>query len=167
MKKKEILSGIILLACLAAGTCTWSSELMVNPIKESSEQEIFETLGIELIPFEGTEDVTYTIISGEVGEMDFHFEGKEYYLRAENTEKKEAYDISGLYYEWEEDGEQTIGDFTVFFNGCKEAAVAYWLDEENGVDYTLGHVGKTASGELYNIVEKYVQNISTESGIES
>lgn len=68
---------------------------MVNPMAESTPEELKSTIGVALVSPEGAEDVKYFVINGELGEVQFMYDGVEYNYRVQKTDKFE--DISGVY----------------------------------------------------------------------
>lgn len=68
---------------------------MVNPMVEVTPEELESTIGVALVPPEGAEDVNYFVINGELGEVQFMYDGLEYSYRVQKTDKFE--DISGVY----------------------------------------------------------------------
>lgn len=64
-----------------------------NPFIEVSDADAFKTLGITLDAPKAAQDVSYYIIGGEIAEVRFLLDGKNYLIRASAQEG----DFSGLY----------------------------------------------------------------------
>lgn len=127
---------------------------MVNPMVESTPEEIERTIGVALVPPEGANDTMFFIIGGTLGEVQFKYgeTNEKYSYRVQKTD--EAQDISGVYIT---SGSMTNIDYgsippltvNVDENGIIGAAT--WFD--NGYSYSLS-VGEGASLEsLENIFE--------------
>lgn len=73
---------------------------MPNPIVDVENEAAFEALGVKLSAPEGASDVVYQIISDEIAQIVFTFDGTEYSARgAKDTVDS---DIAGVYSEFEE-----------------------------------------------------------------
>lgn len=68
---------------------------MVNPMKEVTQTEFKESVGVELTAPEEAENVKTFTIDGKLGEMRFTYKGVEYSYRVEKTDGIE--DISGVH----------------------------------------------------------------------
>ena len=79
-----------------------------NPIHESSADEIAEQLNVRFAVPNGSKDVRYSIIAGNLAQMDFIWNEAECTARIERNAKSE--DISGFYYKWSNEISCTIGE---------------------------------------------------------
>ncbi len=130
----------------AAPTAEESAVGLPNPVKSSSAEEIAQRFGIEMKAPEGAEEISWTIIEGELplAQLGYALDGISYNYRAA---KAESYtDISGMYYEWQdvsvEEGEG--GSIRLIAGG---PGVIDEFDAANGVVYSLS-VGHGADPEL-------------------
>ncbi len=94
---------ILLCLALAAGLFACGKEVpeapvtqVVNPIQEVSDSDAFLELDIFLCAPEEAENCRYSIISGEIAQIQYTWSEIEFTLRAGNTDE----DISGVYAEW-------------------------------------------------------------------
>jgi len=119
------------------------SEVQIgNPVREVTLEELINITGISLPASEEIEDVSYSVIQidGEnpVAQMDFTYQGVEFFLRVQATGELEAGDISGLHYEWEEKEQAAVGycEATVYLK--EDVGYIAWLDIAPGILYNLG-----------------------------
>ncbi len=142
-----IVAAMLLTACGSAAPVPSEEPVvgMPNPIHETDEAGLIEATGISLPAPEDAADVSWSYIelTGEapIAQMHFNLDGKNAWLRAQATDKTELSelpDISGLYYDWNENGEDEVAycRATVHTNG--EAGYITWLDVVPGVQYCLG-----------------------------
>ena len=137
---------------------------LANPIEEVTPEEQVERTGFVLDPPEGAEDVRRTTINQGDGsymaQLDFVYEGTEYYYRVQPTGEFSTYDMSGLYYEWKnvEDASVLYCEAKVYT--CDKAGYISWLDVVPGVNYNLGTAHEGDSQKLIdmaNLIFKPVQ----------
>lgn len=113
---------------------------MVNPVHESSADEILQTLGITMNIPEDAEDVEYSIIDVNEGEpiaqAQFKKGGSSYTYRIRSSPEME--DISGAYYDWE-----TVKNIEVYYcegelcyNEGMEG-ICLWYDAVTGLMYSI------------------------------
>ena len=97
-----------------------------NPIQESSAEKIAEQLSVKFAVPDGAKDVRYSIIAGNLAQMDFIWNDAECTARIQrNAESK---DISGFYYNWSNETPCTVGG--VLCN-CKVADNRNWRSSRN------------------------------------
>lgn len=92
-----------------------------NPIHESSAEEIAEQLNIKFAVPNSAKDVRYSIIAGNLAQMDFIWNEAECTARIKRDAESE--DISGFYYNWSNETPCTIGE---------NAGIAKWQITEVG-----------------------------------
>ena len=92
-----------------------------NPIHESSAKEIAERLNVKFAVPNGAKDIHYSIIAGNLAQMDFIWNYAECTARIELNAESE--DISGFYYNWSNETPCTVGE---------NAATAKWQITEIG-----------------------------------
>ena len=81
-----------------------------NPIHESSAEEIAEQLSVKFAVPDGAKNVRYSIIAGNLAQMDFIWNDAECTARIQrNAESK---DISGFYYNWSNETPCNVGENT-------------------------------------------------------
>ena len=81
-----------------------------TPIHESSAEEIAEQLNIKFGVPNGVNDVRYSIIAGNLAQMDFIWSDAECTARIEQNAETE--DISGFYYNWSNETSCNVGENT-------------------------------------------------------
>lgn len=79
-----------------------------NPIHESSAEEIAEQLNVRFAVPNGSKDVRYSIIAGNLAQMDFIWNEAECTARIERNAESE--DISGFYYKWSNEIPCKVGE---------------------------------------------------------
>lgn len=92
-----------------------------NPIHESSAEEIAEQLSVKFAVPDGAKDVRYSIIAGNLAQMDFIWNEAECTARIEQNSETE--DIFGFYYNWSNETPCTVGE---------NAGIAKWQITEVG-----------------------------------
>lgn len=147
------LSGLMLLGGMCACTKKQSGTLVVdgdetsvvNPMKIVTEEEMCQETGIDLPKKDGMENVEYAVIAGKVAQMTFTYKGTEYCLRAQSTQETsietacvEIDNLSGMHYEWDEAGQDTVQNRPGIVSKTKDGvAMVGWLDVVPGIEYTL------------------------------
>ena len=94
---------------------------MPNPVVESSFEEIQEKLGITFGIPKDAENIYYSIIAGDLAQMDFTWQEAECTARIKASTSTELEDISGFYYEWDKEIELPVG-----YN----SATARWIESD-------------------------------------
>lgn len=123
-------------------------EDMPNPVVTYADiQEQTDAMGIGLEAPEGASDVVYQSINKMVETL-FTYDGVQYFYRAEPTDKTEAYDISGLMYDWSETVSTTVSDREAEVKLNEEVGFIMWLDAAPGINYNLGTASKTSADQL-------------------
>jgi hypothetical protein len=124
---------------------------LANPWVESSESEILETLGLKLNVPDGATDVTYLMSESlQMMEMDFVLDGGSYTARVCADGATEVTDISGMYYEWEYEEDDTVANRPAKVKICMstdpQAEVICWVDAVPGLSYSLSTTGPDLNG---------------------
>lgn len=136
-----------------------TSAASVNPLKEvQSKNDFISELGIRLSePSEGAENVSCSIISDSIAQINYYSENlaAEVTLRAVSSDAgMSGKELSGVYYEFDESGKRTVeepvtlsGDsesvtdvsvtieYALSDDGTKKGALVIW--SVNGCDYSL------------------------------
>ncbi len=165
--RKNMTAGIICLFLSAALLCACGAsepapteEPMTgvpNPIHEVDAKGLLDATGLALTAPEGATDVSYSYIEltneSPIAQMHFTLDGTEAYLRVQATGELEPIDISGLYYDWTEENEVTVGSCggRACTNG--EAGYITWLDVVPGLAYNLGMTEGTSIDRLQELAE--------------
>ena len=105
---KKIFFLLILFSLLLAG-CRKNQVEMPNPIVESSFEEIQQKLGITFGIPKDAENIYYSIIAGNLAQADFTWQGADCTARIKPSTSTELEDISGYYYEWDNELEIPVG----------------------------------------------------------
>jgi len=115
---------------------------MINPMQESSEEEIKQLTGASYTLPEMAENVNcfiYKLSDGDMGEIQYTYVDAECSLRMQK--RSEYADISGMEFEWNLIEYGSLGDCSeqnMTFVGDGEAAqVCIWYDEVNDVMYSV------------------------------
>lgn len=82
---------------------------MLNPVRDSTAQDILNTFGVKFVLPDGTENVRYSVIGGTLAQVDFTWNGDECTVRAEPSGETSLKDISGFYYNWKNSAEVKVG----------------------------------------------------------
>ena len=94
---------------------------MPNPVHESSAEEITERLNVKFAVPDGAKNIRYSIIAGNLAQMDFIWNEAECTARIKRD--AESQDISGFYYNWSNKTPCTVGE---------NAGIAKWQITEVG-----------------------------------
>jgi hypothetical protein len=164
MKKSVLIFFVLIYICLLSGCQTKAEKEptpeVVNPLQESSDKEIIDTLGMNLNVPEDAQNISYFII--EIAEVNstaqamFTRDIVDYTYRIRSTTEFE--DISGAYYEWETIKEIEISYCSgeVRFNEGKEG-ICLWYDTVPGLMYSIyATSGASEEGLLSIAYELYV-----------
>lgn len=115
--------------------------VLPNPVHETDEAGLLEATGLTLPTPEGAENVrrSYIEITGEapIAQLDFSLHGKTAALRAQANGAVKPADISGLFYDWTENGPAQVSycDAELHTNGT--AGYIAWADAAPGILYNL------------------------------
>lgn len=128
MKKTLILISIfmiMLVSCSgkksAVNTTANKTVGMPNPVQESTAEEITERLNVKFAVPDGAKNIRYSIIAGNLAQMDFIWNEAECTARIKRDAESE--DISGFYYNWPNETPCTVGE---------NAGIAKWKITEVG-----------------------------------
>ena len=130
---------------------------IANPVKEMSREELLEQTGIELGAPDGASNMVYSMISlsegSPIAQLRFELEGHELCLRAQKVAGENAFDISGMYYDWE-----TTEHLFVSLNYavvCLAGDVGYvkWIDAPNAIQYSLSMMEAADKDTLISLAE--------------
>lgn len=130
---------------------------IVNPIKSVSKEELLAETGISFDDEAVTMEPEYFVISpsdssdNKIAELRFMIGDREMTYRAQHTEETEAYDTTGLFYEWDIEEEKTIVNCDAKYMKCAEASGMYWLDKESKIDYSLSCIGDMDASQFEGI----------------
>ena len=94
---------------------------MPNPVHESSAEEITERLNVKFAVPDGAKNIRYSIIAGNLAQMDFIWNEAECTARIKPD--AESQDISGFYYNWPNETPCTVWE---------NAGIAKWQITEVG-----------------------------------
>jgi len=135
---------------------------MGNPIEEVSPEKIAEVTGSKAILPEGAGNPTYLLINNELGEVRFTMDSAiNMTLRSQKLD--DFTDISGMYYEWQSEYDEHIGDHEakiMNFSSDEEGdiRVYLWYDAENQVMYSLSaQADKLDHFDMYGIIATMMQ----------
>ena len=145
------LSVIMLSGCGAKEEKPLPSAGLPNPVTEyASAEEQVQAVGLALEAPEGATDVLYLSING-MAETMFTLDGVKYFYRAEPTAELETYDMSGLYYTFDEPVSGTVLNREAKAFVGKDAGFVEWLDIVPGINYNLGTDTKTSADKLFEV----------------
>ena len=132
---------LLLLPLLLFCGCRKKQVEMPNPIVESSSEEILQKLGITFGIPKDAENIYYSIIAGELAQMDFTWQEAECTARIKASTTTELEDISGYYFEWDKEVELPVG-----YNSAKArwsviddqtVGICIWQDIVPGLTYSV------------------------------
>ena len=92
-----------------------------NPVQESTAEEIAKELNVKFAVPDGAKNLRYSIIAGNLAQMDFIWNEAECTARIKRDAESE--DISGFYYNWSNETPCTVGE---------NAGIAKWKITEVG-----------------------------------
>ena len=110
-----------------------------NPVKKSSEEELMNSLGVTFGRPMGASDIYYSIVGDKMAQMDFMYDGHQCHARIRPSAEFE--DISGFFYDWENEGNVRIGwcDGKVKYSiqGDEVCGICLWWDAAPGLMYSV------------------------------
>lgn len=128
MKKTLILISIfmiMLVSCSgkksAVNTTANKTIGLPNPVQESTAEDIAKELNVKFAVPDGAKNIRYSIIAGNLAQMDFILNEAECTARIKRDAESE--DISGFYYNWSNETPCTVGE---------NAGIAKWQITEVG-----------------------------------
>jgi len=136
---------------------------MGNPIEEVSPEKIAEITGSKAILPEGAENTTYLLINNELGEVRFTQDSANINMTLRSQKLDEFTDISGMYYDWQSEYGETIGNFEAKIMNYSsdedgDIRVYLWYDAENKVMYSLSaQADKLENLDMYGIIAEMMQ----------
>lgn len=114
MKKTLILISIfmiILVSCSGKKSAvnTTANKIigLPNPVQESTAEDIAKELNVKFAVQDGAKNIRYSIVSGNLAQMDFILNEAECTARIQRDAETE--DISGFYYNWSNETPCTVG----------------------------------------------------------
>jgi len=132
---------------------------LANPWIDTDADGLSAATGFNLV---APEDAAYTFYSYDendnLAQLVYGVDERDYVFRAQATDAAE--DISGNYYEWDEQQECTVGDCDATFYAVtveadgeviNELQMVNWYDEATGTSYSLGVAGMNLDG--FDILE--------------
>lgn len=132
---------LFLLPLLLICSCRKNQVEMPNPIVESSFEEIQEKLGITFGIPKDAENIYYSIIAGNLAQVDFTWQEAECTARIKPSTSTELEDISGFYYKWEKEVELPVGYNSAtarWFEADGEiTGIVIWQDIVPGLTYSV------------------------------
>lgn len=128
MKKTLILISIfmiMLVSCSgkksAVNTTANKTIGLPNPVQKSTAEDIAKELNVKFAVPDGAKNIRYSIVSGNLAQMDFILNEAECTARIKRDAESE--DISGFYYNWPNEAPCTVGE---------NAGIAKWQITEVG-----------------------------------
>lgn len=118
---------------------------MVNPIKESSAEEILQKVGVEIGVPQNASKICYSIITtneGLIAQMDFVWKNSECTARIQPSASLQLEDISGFYYNWKNETTCSVAynvaqvKWTDAVDG-KNPGICIWWDAVPGLMYSV------------------------------
>ena len=128
MKKTLILISIFMIMLVSCtgkkstvNAATNKTVGMPNPVQESTAEDIAKKLNVKFAVPDGAKNIRYSIIAGNLAQMDFIWNEAECTARIKPD--AESQDISGFYYNWSNETPCTVGE---------NAGIAKWQITEVG-----------------------------------
>ena len=138
----------ILLALLMLGGAM-AEVGMANPWVETDAEGVMQAVGVSFGVPEGAENVVYRVLESEsLAEMEFTWYGMDYTARIKPAGAFE--DISGMYYEWEQDMDVTVGNCEGVEYRAEDEGMTFdvclWYDVVPGLMYSVSTSGEDLDG---------------------
>ena len=157
MKKLLVLAALILLLCLAACGGAPQEEEIANPWHDVTEEEVAELCPASFVVPEGAENASWSVMDAEEGasplvQLSFDLDGNSFTAREQVTEDAAA-DISGMYYDWTAQLEETLQNWGGL--ACQSyrhvgddgyADLCTWYDEASRTSYSLSVTAEDLDG---------------------
>ena len=132
---------LLLIPLLLFCGCKQKQVEMPNPVVESTFEEIQQKLGITFGIPKDAENIYYSIIAGDLAQMDFIWQETECTARIKPSTSTELEDISGFYYEWNKEIEIPVGYNTAtarwFESDGEITGIVIWQDIVPGLTYSV------------------------------
>lgn len=128
---------------------------MANPWTESDKEGVLEATGFEIDAPEGATDVTYSYMKEDkLAQLTYKLDEMDWTYRMQPTDK--LTDISGMYYDWDEDAtlEDKVAGLQAVYYVCAapedsdedSVQMVNWYDAVTGTSYSLSAIGKRLDG---------------------
>ena len=162
MKKILVVVAILALCLFAFSACGKGgdgSTRVENPVKSVDADEQATETGFELsLPeTEDVEVVDRSVVEisedEKIAEVTFTYNEVEYCYRVQATAELAAYDMSGLFYKWENTMDTQVAGRDGFVSTCSEASMIAWLDVAPGVNYNLSCVEAVDADTMLEVAE--------------
>lgn len=149
----------------AAPGQTSSAPQIANPLHSATEAEL-TALGYSIPVPESAQNVAYTLIDGgepvPMAQATFLSGSQEYTCRALKTQ--EATDISGIYDNWSESLDWTVGTLELQLRQADKNAWVGWFSPEDGTQWCLS--GETGDGlALLHTAQSIVETLGYEMAV--
>ena len=132
---------LLLLPLLLLSGCKQKQVEMPNPVVESSFEEIQQKLGITFGIPKDAENIYYSIIAGNLAQVDFIWQGADCTARIKPSTSTELEDISGFYFEWDKEVELPVGYNSAtarwFESDGETTGIVIWQDIVPGLTYSV------------------------------
>ena len=150
MRKLIAMMVIFALLCPSAGAMQ-----MANPWKETSAEEMVQTIGLSFRVPEGAANVVYRMLESEqLAEVQFELNGAKCAARIKPAAVYE--DISGMYYEWSETAPCEIlwcsGERMQTTVDERSISLCLWYDVVPGLMYSVSAEGELNAFDLANVM---------------
>lgn len=160
---KKILAMVMILALCVFAFCACGQKdanptRVENPVKSVDEDKQVSETGFALsLPEEDMELVDRSIVEvsedEKIAEITFKYNEVEYCYRVQSTGEMSAYDMSGLYYKWENTLDVQVAGRDGFVSTCSEASLIAWLDVAPGVNYNLSCLEAVDADTMMEVAE--------------
>lgn len=125
-------------------------EGVANPMVETTNEEMGQTLGFNFAVPAGATDCKFFIIADTLGEMQFQYNGVEMTARMKAVADVELVDISGMYYTWTDEQDVEVkyceGKLMTYAGEDTTIEACIWLDVVPGVAYSVTAQGTDLDG---------------------
>ena len=110
-----------------------------NAMRPAKPDEIKKIMGHEFVIPEGASIVTYRVSDSMMAESTFDLEDSQCRLTMKKTDRFE--DISGLYYNWDEESETKINGKDAILYKYGKVFCCMWYDDSDGTMYCVSVIG--------------------------
>ena len=132
-----------------SGFVGYAAASIANPWEEMTAEQLLDASGLSFGVPEVAENVIYRYLHGEgMAEMQFSWNGGEFCARI--LPAAELTDISGMYYEWQDERPISLENCVGFFSAAQDGECmverCLWYDAAPGLTYSLTVIAADVNG---------------------
>ena len=153
-----------------SGFLGYEADYIANPWEHMTAEQLSAASGLTFGVPEGAEDVIYRYLPDEnLAEMQFTIGSDEFCARIEPAD--EPMNISGMYFEWENEEEVQVGQCSGTIGQAQTGSedwveLCQWYDDDQGVQYSLSVYTTEIDGlDLTALAEQIYKNKDSMKGL--